>query len=76
MQQYHLEFRATNTPELLERIFRVVRHRGFSVLSSQALLNESQQEFHVKLCVSGSRALEYLTKQLEKLWDVQSLEVK
>lgn len=76
MLEHVIEFSANNEAELLERVFRTVRHRGFSVLNSKISINANTQLFYVELCVTGSRPVEYLTKQLEKLWDVKDLEVK
>lgn len=76
MREFIIEFTAKNQAELLERVFRTVRHRGFSVLSSKMDLNTRTNLFHVELCVTSKRPVEYLTKQLEKLWDLVELEVK
>lgn len=76
MLEYVIEFSANNQAELLERVFRTVRHRGFGVLDSKINMDTETNLFHVELRVAGERPVEYLTKQLEKLWDVRDLALK
>ena len=76
MLEHVIQFSANNQAELLERVFKTVRHRGFSVVDSKISLDADTNLFHVELCVAGARPVEYLTKQLQKLWDVKALEVK
>ena len=40
MQQYNLTIEANARPETLERLLRVVRHRGFEVLDLNAQKSE------------------------------------
>lgn len=68
MQQYHLTLKAHQRPEALERILRVVRHRGFELCTLSA---EIQQKVLVlSLVVQSSRELSLLVTQLEKLIDI------
>ncbi len=57
----------------LERILRVVRHRGFQIDSMQlsSAIESTQRVLSMK--VRGERNIERLTAQLNKLWDVHSL---
>ena len=57
------------TPEVLERILRVVRHRGFKV----ELMHWDSEFGSLELTVSSQRALHLLTLQLEKLIDVKQV---
>ncbi len=59
-----------NSPELLERILRVCRHRGFSLQNINAETTENEQILHVTLTVCSSRPITLLTKQLEKLFGI------
>lgn len=68
MQQYSLTIKANKRPETLERILRVIRHRGFNVVNLQA--EASETEFQLKFILESHRAIELLTHQLEKLFDV------
>lgn len=68
MQTYQLTLRANKRPETLERILRVIRHRGFELKS----LNVESEEhiFNLTLTLSSQRPLTLLTHQLEKLFDI------
>ncbi|TLU75119.1 acetolactate synthase 2 small subunit [Mannheimia varigena] len=68
MQTYQLTLRANKRPETLERILRVIRHRGFELKS----LNVESDEciFNLTLTLSSQRPLTLLTHQLEKLFDI------
>ena len=68
MQQYHLTIEANARPETLERLLRVVRHRGFEVLELHAQKSEKTLTLSIK--VQSIRPLSLLTTQLEKLFDV------
>lgn len=68
MQCYALIIKANRRPETLERILRVIRHRGFEVLNLQAV-NEGE-EISIKLTLQSQRDISLLTAQLEKLFDV------
>jgi len=59
-----------NSPELLERLLRVVRHRGFSVQNLNAETSENEKDLHLTLTVSSSREISLLTKQLEKIFGI------
>lgn len=59
-----------NSPELLERLLRVVRHRGFMVQNLNAETSENGQDLHLTLTVSSERDISLLTKQLEKIFGV------
>lgn len=72
MQRYDLTLKAEKRPETLERILRVVRHRGFEVVTLNAQNNGNQ--FEITLSVQSERAIELLTHQLSKLIDVTIIE--
>ena len=71
MQQYHLTIEANARPETLERLLRVVRHRGFEVLDLNA--QKSQQTLILNLRLQSIRPISLLTTQLEKLFDVTKI---
>ena len=68
MNEYKLELVARHRPEVLERILRVVRHRGFTVTTMDMTLIESQ--VRLKITVKSDRTLDLLVNQLVKLPDV------
>lgn len=71
MQRYHLTITANKRPETLERILRVIRHRGFEVLNLQAV--NSGEEIAINLTLQSQRDSSLLTAQLEKLFDVLTI---
>ena len=59
-----------NSPELLERFLRVVRHRGFTIQNLHAETSENEQELHLTLTVCSHREISLLTKQVEKIFGI------
>lgn len=68
MNQYQLTLIARHRPETLERILRVVRHRGFNVVGMNVTLEN--RKLHIALSVESDRALDLLVHQIAKLIDV------
>ena len=66
--EYLIELTAQHRPEVLERILRVVRHRGFTV--TQMDMQLIGDKVRLKFTVKSDRTLELLVSQLEKLPDV------
>ncbi|MCT8554147.1 acetolactate synthase 2 small subunit [Glaesserella parasuis] len=71
MQQYQFVIKANKRPETFERLLRVIRHRGFEVLSLNAENNGS--EITLNITVQSERAVELLFNQLVKLPDVVTI---
>ncbi|MBE2894957.1 acetolactate synthase 2 small subunit [Spirabiliibacterium falconis] len=69
MSEYQLSITAVWRPETLERILRVVRHRGFRVKAMTMQLNNNKVE--MTLTVSSDRTLHLLTNQLVKLFGIE-----
>ena len=69
--EHQLTLVARHRPEVLERIFRVVRHRGFTVTAMQMQLENDQ--VRLKISVKSDRTLDLLVNQLVKLPDVVEL---
>ncbi|MCQ9123906.1 acetolactate synthase 2 small subunit [Rodentibacter caecimuris] len=68
MNNYQIELNARHRPEVLERILRVIRHRGFTVTTMQMELIEDK--VRLKITVKSDRTLNLLVNQLVKLPDV------
>ena len=66
--EHQIELTAQHRPEVLERILRVVRHRGFTVTQMDMQLIEGK--VRLKFTVKSDRTLDLLVSQLEKLPDV------
>lgn len=70
--EHQIDLTAQHRPEVLERILRVVRHRGFTVTQMDMQLIEGK--VRLKFTVKSDRTLDLLVNQLEKLPDV--IEIK
>ncbi|KGQ65967.1 acetolactate synthase 2 small subunit [Gallibacterium anatis] len=73
MKNYQISISAQWRPETLERILRVVRHRGFAAVDLQSRLEN--QQVKMELTVQSERALSLLTNQLTKLYGVTDVTV-
>ena len=70
--EHQIDLTAQHRPEVLERILRVVRHRGFTV--TQLDMQLIDDKVRLKFTVKSDRTLDLLVSQLEKLPDV--IEIK
>ncbi len=75
MQRYLLEIKADDKPVLLERVLRVVRHRGFTIRQVAATQNHESKVASVEIIVDSDRPISTLVNQIEKLWDIRAVEV-
>ena len=66
--EHQIDLTAQHRPEVLERIIRVVRHRGFTVTQMDMQLIDDK--VRLKFTVKSDRTLDLLVSQLEKLPDV------
>lgn len=69
--EYQIELTAQHRPEVLERILRVVRHRGFTVTQMDMQLIDDK--VWLKFTVKSDRTLDLLVSQLEKIYDVMEI---
>lgn len=68
MNQYTFDLIAQHRPEVLERVLRVIRLRGFTVINMDMALIEIQVQ--LKITVKSDRTFDLLVNQLAKLPDV------
>ena len=68
MNHYTFELTAQHRPEVLERILRVIRLRGFTVTNMDMALVETKVQ--LKITVKSDRTFDLLVNQLAKLPDV------
>ena len=68
MYQYTFDLIAQHRPEVLERVLRVIRLRGFTVINMEMALIETQVQ--LKITVKSDRTFDLLVNQLAKLPDV------
>lgn len=71
MQTYQLVIKANKRPEVLERLLRVIRHRGFEVCYFNAEVGENIVT--IQATVQSLRDKALLVHQLIKLPDVIEL---
>lgn len=76
MSQYQLQVTAQFRPELMERVLRMIRHRGFRVDEMQMSTSTDGQQLVMDMTVSSIRPITQLSRQLDKLLDVQQVEVQ
>ena len=72
MNQYTFDLIAQHRPEVLERVLRVIRLRGFTVTNMDMALVDAQVQ--LKITVKSDRTFDLLVNQLAKLPDV--IEIK
>ena len=72
MNQYTIDLIAQHRPEVLERVLRVIRLRGFTVTNMDMILVDTQVQ--LKITVKSDRTFDLLVNQLAKLPDV--IEIK
>ena len=65
---HQIELTAQHRPEVLARILRVIRHRGFTVTQMDMQLIDDK--VRLKFTVKSDRTLDLLVSQLEKIYDV------
>ena len=75
MERYLIDIKADDKPVLLERVLRVVRHRGFIVRQVAGTQSHESKIASVEIIVDSDRPISFLTNQIEKLWDVRTVEV-
>ncbi|WCE29725.1 acetolactate synthase 2 small subunit [Vibrio sp. SCSIO 43137] len=74
MDRYLLKIEAHDKPVLVERILRVVRHRGFTIKQILATQNHESKVAQIELVVDSDRPITLITNQVEKLWDVTNVD--
>ena len=76
MNQHQLSIEARFRPEILERILRVVRHRGFQVYSMNMASVANAENINIEMTVASQRSVDLLSSQLSKLIDVACVQIQ
>lgn len=74
MTEHQLAVQARFRPETVERILRVVRHRGFRLLAMH--VQTQNDNLNIELTVASLRPVELLFSQLIRLADVIDIEMQ
>lgn len=75
MMQHQLSIEARFRPEILERILRVVRHRGFQVCAMNMATGSNADNINIEMTVASQRPVDLLSTQLNKLMDVAYVQI-
>ncbi|PSJ45119.1 acetolactate synthase 2 small subunit [Zobellella endophytica] len=76
MNQHNLHIETQFRPEVLERVLRITRHRGFRVDDMEMSTSADCQSVNIRVTVSSERPIQLLSRQLEKLMDVTRVEAQ
>ncbi|MBP2195630.1 acetolactate synthase 2 small subunit [Pantoea cypripedii] len=76
MNQHQLSIEARFRPEILERILRVVRHRGFQVCAMNMASAANAENINIEMTVASQRSVDLLSSQLSKLMDVACVQIQ
>ncbi len=76
MNQHQVTILAQSRPELLERVLRVVRHRGFQLGAINMEPQFDCQELRITVTVASERPIQLLQSQLAKLIDVLQVDTQ
>ena len=71
MNQYTFDLITQHRPEVVERVLRVIRLRGFTVTNMDMALVDTL--VHLKITVKSDRTFDLLVNQLGKLPDVMEI---
>lgn len=76
MIHHQVAVQARFNPETLERVLRVVRHRGFQICAMNMETGSDAQNINIELTVASLRPVELLFSQLSKLVDVAHVDIQ
>ena len=71
--KHHLTIEVKRHSIALERFMRVIRHRGFNLMSMT--VDSTDDHYVVSISVDSDRPIHLLTKQLKKLVEVHQVKV-
>lgn len=72
MNQHTLTIEAQDRPATLERLLRVIRHRGFHLCKMSADSCPESEQVAIEVTVQSERSVQLLITQLNKLVDITS----
>ena len=75
MKRYLLDIKADDKPVLLERVLRVIRHRGFIVKQVAGTQNHESKVASVEISGERESKSDWVVNQIEKLGDVRTGDV-
>lgn len=75
VKQHTLHITAQQQPTVLEKILQATRYRGFVVKGMTMFQNIENNSVDIQLSVSSVSAIEKLTVQLNKLYDIDTIAI-
>ena len=75
MKQHTLNITAQQEPTVLEKVLQATRYRGFAVNGMKMFHHVDKNTIDIKLSVSSVHAIEKLTVQLNKLYDIDTIAI-
>ncbi|MGL9760560.1 MAG: acetolactate synthase 2 small subunit [Symbiopectobacterium sp.] len=76
MTHHQLSIQARFRPEMLERVLRVIRHRGFRVCAMNMMTAANSDHIDIELTVVSQRPVDLLSTQLSKLLDISCVKIR
>ncbi|MBP2845216.1 acetolactate synthase 2 small subunit [Dickeya oryzae] len=76
MTHHQLSIQARYRPEVLERVLRVTRHRGFQVCAMNMTQGHNDDHVQIDMTVASHRSVDLLSTQLSKLLDIACVEIQ
>ncbi|QJC38118.1 acetolactate synthase 2 small subunit [Enterobacteriaceae endosymbiont of Donacia marginata] len=70
MNKYQLFIKTNISPEIIERIIRIIRHRRFLIKTININVKKKIEKINFKLIVKSYKSIDFLVKQIKKLIDV------
>ncbi|QJC37718.1 acetolactate synthase 2 small subunit [Enterobacteriaceae endosymbiont of Donacia bicoloricornis] len=70
MNKYQLFIKTNISPDIIERIIRIIRHRGFLIKTIDINVKYKLENINFKLIVKSYKSIDFLVKQIKKLIDV------
>ncbi|ACS87529.1 acetolactate synthase 2 small subunit [Musicola paradisiaca] len=76
MTHHQLSIQARFRPEVLERVLRITRHRGFQICAMNMTQETSSDQIQIEMTVASHRPVDLLSTQLSKLLDIACVEIQ
>ncbi|QJC37304.1 acetolactate synthase 2 small subunit [Enterobacteriaceae endosymbiont of Donacia thalassina] len=70
MNKYQLFIKTNISPEISERIIRIIRHRGFLIKTININVINKLKNINFRLILRSYKSINFLIKQIRKLIDV------
>ncbi|QJC30381.1 acetolactate synthase 2 small subunit [Enterobacteriaceae endosymbiont of Neohaemonia nigricornis] len=76
MKQYNLYITTNINQDVIERIIRIIRHRGFILYNMKMNTDKNTNKMLFQLTIMSYKTIELLVKQIFKLIDVLDIIIR